>query len=92
MALPSSRELQSQILSLLNDQQTHKLSEIKDTIARKFEISSDDRKKLSKNKRPVFETRIVHVLSALRKDGFMTNQKRANFKITKSGINRLKNI
>ena len=92
MALPSSRELQSKILTLLNDQHVHSLPEVKDAIARKFEVSSDDRKKLLKNRRPVFETRIVHALSALRKDGFMTNQKRANFKITKSGINRLKNI
>ena len=69
----------------------HSLPEVKDAIARKFEVSNEDRKKLAKNKRPVFETRIINTLSMLRKNGHITNQKRANFKITKSGINRLKN-
>jgi restriction endonuclease Mrr len=92
MDLPSSLELQSQILTLLNDQDVHGLPEVKDAIARKFEISNDDRKKLSKNKRPVFETSIIHSLSMLRRSGYIINQKRGNFKITKSGINRLKNL
>lgn len=92
MSLPSSQELQNQILTLLNDQHVHSLPEVKDAIARKFEVSSDDRKKLSKNKRPVFETRVVNSLSALRKAGFIINQKRAKFKITKSGMSRLKNL
>ena len=91
MALPSSEDLRFQILTLLNDQQVHSLPELKDTIARKFEVSGEDKKKVSKNKRPVFEARIINALSMLRKNGHIVNQKRANFKITKSGINRLKN-
>ena len=59
---------------------------------KKFEVSGDDRKRLSKNKRPIFESRIIHNLSLLRKNGLIVNQKRANFKITKSGINKLKNL
>ena len=91
MVLPSSGELQIQILNLLNDQQVHKFAEIKEPIAKKFEVSGDDRKRLSKNKRPIFESRIIHNLSLLRKNGLIINQKRANFKITKSGLNKLKN-
>ena len=91
MALPASQELQFQILTLLNDQNVHQLPEVKDVIARKFQISSEDRKKISKNRRPVFESRIIHSLSMLRKSGLIVNQKRANFKITKSGLNKLKN-
>lgn len=72
-------------MNLLNDQQVHKLAEIKEPIAKKFEVSGDDRKKLLKNRRPVFETRLIHSLSLLRKNGLIINQKRANFKITKSG-------
>lgn len=79
-------------MNLLNDQQVHKLAEIKEPIAKKFEVSGDDRKKLLKNRRPVFETRLIHSLSLLRKNGLIINQKRANFKITKSGLNRLKNV
>jgi len=54
-------------------------------IAKKFEISNEDRKKVTKNKRPLFETRIIYSLTLLRKNGFIVNQNRANFKITKSG-------
>ena len=91
MVLPSSAELEIQLLNLINDQDVHKLPEVKEAIAKKFDITGDDRKKLSKNKRPVFDTRIIHSLSQLRKKGLIVNHKRANIKITKSGINRLKN-
>jgi restriction endonuclease Mrr len=92
VVIPSSMDLQIQILNVLNDQQVHSLSEIKEMITKKFEISSDEKKKLAKNKRPIFDTRIIHSLSMLRKNGEINNQKRANFKITKAGINRLKNV
>jgi restriction endonuclease Mrr len=91
MAIPSSQDLRFQILTLLNDQQVHKFAEIKEPIAKKFGVSNDDRKRLSKSKRPIFESRIIHNLSLLRKNGLIVNQKRGNFKITKSGISKLKN-
>jgi restriction endonuclease Mrr len=92
MVLPSTLELQLQLLNLLNDQNVHNLPEVKEAIAKRFDLTGDDRKKLSKNKRPVLDTRIIHSLSQLRKKGLIINQKRANFKITKSGINKLKNV
>ena len=90
MSLPSSRDLRFQILILLSDQQVHSLPDVKDEIARKFGVSGDDRKKLAKNKRPVFETRIINTLSILRKNGHIVNQIRGNFKITKSGLTEYK--
>ena len=92
MALPSTNELQTQILNMLNDQNVHGLPELKEAIARKFGISADERKKLSKSKRPLFDKRIIHSLTMLRKSGLIVNQKRANFRITKSGVTRLKSI
>jgi restriction endonuclease Mrr len=92
MVLPSSIDIQFQILTLLDDQQVHGLPELKDRVARKFEVSNDDRKKLSKKKRPIFDTKIINALSVLRKNDHIVNQKRGNFKITKSGINRLKSL
>jgi restriction endonuclease Mrr len=92
MVLPSSAELRSQLLKLVDDQNVHTLSEVKDAIAKRFEITGDDRKKLSKNHRLVFDTRIIHSLSKLRKDGLITNQKKAKFKITRLGINESKKV
>ena len=89
--MPTS-ELQIQILNILNDQNVHALPELKEVIGRKFGISADERKKLSKSKRPIFDKRIIHSLTMLRQSGLIVNQKRANFKITKSGLARLKNI
>ena len=91
MVLPSATELRTQLLKILQDQNVYSISEVKETIANRFDITSDERKKLSKNKRPVFDSRIIHSLSQLRKDGLVTNQKKGNFKITKLGINKIKN-
>jgi restriction endonuclease Mrr len=92
MVLPSTTELELQLLNLLNDQDVHKLPEVKDAILKRFDITGEDRKKLYKSKRSVLDKRIIHSLFQLRKKGLIINQKRANFKITKSGINKLKNV
>jgi restriction endonuclease Mrr len=87
--MPSSRTL---VHARFESRRARDVISLRETIAKKFEISNEDRKKLSKNKRPLFETRIIHSSTLLRKNGFIVNQKRANFKITKSGLNKLKNL
>ena len=79
-------------MKILQDQNVYSISVVKETIVKRFDITSDERKKLSKNKHPVFDSRIIHSLSQLRKDGLVTNQKKGNFKITKLGINKIKNV
>lgn len=79
-------------MKILQDQNVYSISVVKETIVKRFDITSDERKKLSKNKHPVFDSRIIHSLSQFRKDGLVTNQKKGNFKITKLGINKIKNV
>ena len=90
MVIPTSSDLRPQLLKLLNDQNVHSLSEVKEALMKKFDITADDKRKLLKNQRPVLDKRIVHSLSLLRKEGLITNQKKAVFKITKLGLNELK--
>ncbi len=92
MILRTSMGLQLQLLNLLNDQNIHNVAKIKKAIAKKYDITSRERKKLSKNKRPILGTRIIGALYQLRKKGYIINKKRANYKITKSGLNRLEHI
>jgi restriction endonuclease Mrr len=91
MALPTSSELRMQVLKLLQDQNSHNLSEVKDSIARKLDVSESERKKMSiKKGRPIYDSRIIHTLSVLRKQDLLTNERRGVFKITRSGFSEAK--
>ena len=92
MVLPTSLDIRSQLLKLLNDQNVHNLSEVKEALMKRFDVTADDKRKLMKNQRPIFDTRIIHSLSQLRKEGFITNQKKGMFRITKSGLNELRRL
>ena len=91
MALPSSTELRMQVLKLLQDQNSHKLSEVKETIARRLDVSENERKKMSnKRARPIYDHRLVHALSQLRKNGLLSNEGRGVLKLTRAGSNEAK--
>ena len=91
MALPTSPELRMEVLKLLQDQNSHNLSEVKETIARRLDVSENEKKKMSdKRARPIYDHRLVHALSQLRKQGYLSNEGRAVFKITRAGINEAK--
>jgi restriction endonuclease Mrr len=92
MVLPTSLDLRSQLLKLLNDQNIHSLPEVKEALIKKFDLTADDKRKVMKNQRPVFDTRIIHSLSQLRKNGLITNQRKAEFRITRLGLNELKRL
>jgi len=91
MVLPTFGELRIHLLKLLQDQSPHNLSEVKDSIARKLDVSESERKKMSiKKGRPIYDSRIIHTLSVLRKQGLLTNERRGVFKITRSGFSESK--
>ena len=70
MGLPSARELQTQILKSLQDQNTHNIIDVKESVAKRFNVSQSEREKISpKRARPIFDSKIVQVLTQLRKKG-----------------------
>ena len=90
MALPSGNEMQTQVLKSLQDQNAPTLIEVKESIAKRFNVSETERKKISsKRARPIFDSKIVQVLSKLRKDGLIVNETRGVFKITKNRVRRV---
>ena len=93
MALPSGSEMQTQVLKSLQDQNAHTIIEVKDSIAKRFNVSESERKKMSsKRARPIFDSKIVQVLTQLRKNGLIVNETRGVFKITKTGLIESKKV
>jgi restriction endonuclease Mrr len=77
----------------LQDQNVHSASEVKDSVAKKFNISDSERKKLSaKKSRPVFDTGIIQFLSQIRKEGLIVNESVGMFKITKLSLSESKKV
>ena len=46
MAIPSAIELSTPLLKLLSDQNEHSLDEVKDRLAKTFQLSENERKKV----------------------------------------------
>lgn len=49
MALPSGNEMQTQVLKSLQDQNAHTIIEVKESIAKRFNVSESERKKCPLN-------------------------------------------
>ncbi len=91
MALPSNATIAGQILLILKDQKIHDINEVREVMVKKFNLSDTDLKTVSPTKkRPIFNMKIVYALHTLRKKGFLENEKLAVFKITKEGLNKIK--
>lgn len=93
MGLPSGYEMRTQVLKSLQDQNSHTITEVKESITKRFNVLESERKKMSpKRARPIFDSKIIQVLSQLRKDGLIVNETRGVFKITKMGLSESKKI
>jgi len=93
MGLPAAHELQTQILKSLQDQNAHNIIEVKESVAKRFNVSQSEREKISpKRARPIFDSKIVQILTQLRKKGLIVNETRGVFKITKTGLSESKKI
>ena len=91
MAIPSVSELSTPLLELLADQKEHSLDEVKDRLVKTYQLSENDRTKVFQNRpRRIFDTRVIQAISYLRNEGLLENKGRGVFKITKSGVNKLK--
>ena len=91
MVLPTNGEIEKHVLLILKDQKVHELSEVKETVSKKLNLSNEELRKISpKKNRLVFNTRVVSSLHQLRKKGLIINEKQGVFKITKEGLNKFK--
>lgn len=91
MVLPTNGEIENHVLLILKDQKVHELNEVKETISKKLNLSKEELHKVSPIKnRLIFSTRVVSSLHQLRKKGLIINEKQGVFKITKEGLNKVK--
>jgi restriction system protein len=91
MTIPRAPDLRIPLLKLLSDQNEHPIEEAKDSLAKTFQVTESERKKIySGRQRHVFDSRVIQAVSYLRKAGLIENRERGVFKITKAGLNKLK--
>ena len=86
MAIPKYDELYQEFLEAISDGELHKIGEIRDTLARMFNVSDGERKELlPSGKQPLFNNRVNWTSSYLKQAGLVQNSSRGVYRITDSG-------
>ena len=86
MAIPKYDEMYQEFLEALSDGELHKIGEIRDTLARVFNVSAEERKELlPSGKQPLFNNRVNWTSSYLKQAGLIKNSARGVYHITESG-------
>ena len=86
MAIPKYDEMYQEFLEAISDGELHKIGEIRDTLARVFNVSDDERKELlPSGKQPLFNNRVNWTSSYLKQAGLVQNSSRGVYRITDSG-------
>lgn len=86
MAIPKYDEMYREFLDTLSDGNSHKISEIRDSLAIIFNVSNDERKELlPSGKQPLFNNRVNWTSSYLKQAGLIENSSRGVYRITDSG-------
>ena len=93
MTIPSTRPLKLDILQFLEDGNEHTFKETLDFIAKKYGVSTEERKRLGRGKKnQAFVLRVTWGVSELRHALLLANigNRRGIFKITPRGLTVLK--
>lgn len=86
MPIPKYDEMYREFLDVLSDGQSHKISEIRDSLAKMFDVSDDERKELlPSGKQPLFNNRVNWTCSYLKQAGLVENSSRGIYHITGAG-------
>ena len=86
MAIPKYDEMYREFLETISDDNLHKISEIRDTLATVFNVSDDERKELlPSGKQPLFNNRVNWTSSYLKQAGLIKNTSRGVYQITEAG-------
>lgn len=86
MAIPKYDEMYREVLEVLVDDRSHKISEIRESLAKRFSLSEEERKELlPSGKQPLFNNRVNWACSYLKKAGLVETVSRGVYHITDSG-------
>ncbi len=89
MAIPKYDEMYRELLEVLSDGQSHKISEIRNSLAVKFNVSEEERKKLLSSGTLQFNNRVQWTCSYLKQAGLIQNSSRGVYHITDTGYSVL---
>ncbi len=89
--IPTYEEIMLPLLKHLADEKEHGLSETHDSLAAQFGLTDEAlRTLLPSGRQPVFRNRVGWATTYLKKAGLLTAPRRAHFRITKKGLELLK--
>ncbi len=91
MAIPDYQSIMLPLLKLLKDEKEHSLREVSDKLANVFNLSDDELKALlPSGQQAIFMNRVGWARTYLKKASLIELTKRSFFKISKRGIEVLK--
>lgn len=86
MSIPKYHEIMLPLLKFAADGEEHSLSGTITSLAQKFNLSDEEKKKLLKSGQPIFDNRVGWAKTYLKKAGLIEYTKRGHFKITDRGL------
>lgn len=90
--IPDYQTLMLPLLEFAGDEKEHHIREAIDYLAKKFELTDEERKMLlPSGQQPIFDNRVGWARTYLVKAGLLYSPKRGYFKITERGVEVLKN-
>lgn len=90
MALPSYQDLYPDLLSAIRDGQEYSMRSVREILARRLNVSSQDLEELlSSGRQRVFDSRVGWAKTYLAKAGLVDQPRRGIIKITKRGLDAL---
>lgn len=91
MSIPNYQSIMLPLLKLLADKQEHSLHDSIENLAQIFKLSTEERKELlPSGQQPVFNNRVGWSRTYMKKAGLIETTRRGFFKITKRGLEALK--
>lgn len=91
MSIPDYQRIMLPLLKLLADEQEHSFRDSIENLAQFFKLSPEERKELLlSGQQPVFDNRVGWARTYMKKAGLLDTTRRGFFKITKRGIEALK--
>lgn len=91
MSIPDYQSIMLPLLKVLADEQEHSFRDSIENLAQFFKLSAEERKELlPSGQQPVFDNRVGWSRTYMKKAGLLETTRRGFFKITKRGIEALK--
>jgi restriction system protein len=91
MAIPDFQSVMLPLLNFAADKQEHSLQDAVDSLAIKFELTSEERQELlPSGKQTRFDNRVAWARSYFKQAGLVENTRRGFFKISNRGLDLLK--